>query len=310
MASRTELELYSADKKSRLHGIQWLPEGAAPKAVLQLVHGIAEHIGRYEEFALFLAANGYVVVGNSHLGHGRSAATPEAQGFFAEKDGWNFAVQDIHQLYQTTRARFPGLPYFMLGHSMGSFLVRTLLIQYKPALSGCVLTGTGQQPRLLLELGLMLANTEKHLCGPRKKSPMLQSLVFGAYNRRIPGFRTPYDWISRDPAIVDAYIADEDSGYVPTASLFADMMGGIRFIGNPRHIDRMQKNLPFLLLSGAADPVGDYGKGPQKVTALFSNAGLTQVALKLYPEARHEILNETNRQEVYKDILAFMDLHL
>ena len=307
MAARTEYTMESTDGTSRLHVMKWLPESGNPKAVLQIAHGIVEHIRRYDDFAGFISDHGFVVVGNSHLGHGRSSAEERDKGFFAEKDGWSTAVADMRRLYDTTHAEYPSLPYFLLGHSMGSFMSRTFLIRYPDLLSGCVLSGTGQQPGALLSSGLAVAGISKALFGGRKKSPGLNKLSFGAYCKRIPSPRTPYDWLSRDAAMVDKYIADDDCGYVPTAGLFCDMLGGIRFIGTRKNIGKMRRDLPVLLASGTDDPVGDYGKGPKKVFSLFKNAGLTDVTLKFYDGARHEILNETNRREVYGDILNWLN---
>jgi alpha-beta hydrolase superfamily lysophospholipase len=241
MAALTEFTLESTDGKSTLYVCKWLPERGNVRAVLQLSHGIVEHIGRYDEFARFVADGGFVVVGNSHLGHGRSAASERDKGFFAEKRGWDTAVADMHKLYETTHAEYPNLPYFLFGHSMGSMMARTSLINYQEALAGCIISGTGQQSRALLEFGLAVTGAEKLLFGPRIRSKRLQKLGFGSNNKRISDCRTPYDWLSRDPAIVDKYIGDDDSGYIPTAGLFFDMLWGIRFIGIKKNIAKMRK---------------------------------------------------------------------
>ncbi|SHI10815.1 Lysophospholipase, alpha-beta hydrolase superfamily [Sporobacter termitidis DSM 10068] len=306
MSTLTEFTLDSTDQKSKLHVCRWLPDGGDVKAVLQIAHGIAEHIGRYDEFGRFMADNGFAVVGNSHLGHGRSAGRDEDRGFFADKSGWDAAVDDMHKLFEKTRAEYPGLPYFLLGHSMGSFLTRTMLIKYRDGLSGCIISGTGQQTDALLNLGLALAGIEKRLYGGRKQSPRLNLLCFGAYNRRIKPLRTPCDWLSRDQDIVDKFIADEACGFVPTVGIFSDMLGGIKFVGKKSNVDKMRKDLPVLLISGDQDPVGDYGAGVEKVYRLFKEAGVRDVAMALYKGARHEVLNETNRPEVYADILRWI----
>ena len=213
----------------------------------------------------------------------------------------------MRKLYETTHADFPTLPYFMFGHSMGSFLLQTYLITYQDTLAGSVLSGPGQQSQPLLGLGIVIAGLQKMFLGARRKGLKLQKMSFGAYIKRIPGHRTPYDWLSRDPDMVDRYIADEDSGYVPTAGLYADMAGGIRFNGKPKNIARMRKDIPILLVAGTEDPVGEYGKGPAKLIRLFNDAGIKDVTMKFYEGARHEILNETNRREVYEDILDWLN---
>lgn len=306
MSSLTEFNLDSSDKKSKLHVMEWLPDDRNVKAVLQLAHGIAEHIARYDPFARFMANNGFAVVGNSHLGHGQSAPDECDQGFFTEKDGWETAVNDMHLVYENAHAKYPSLPYFLLGHSMGSFMTRTFLIKYQNILTGCIISGTGQQPPFLLNAGLTVAGAEKLLYGPKKRSAQLNTLSFGTYNKRIVNHRTPSDWLTRDCEIVDQYIADDACGWVPSIGMFTDMLGGIKFIGKKKNIAKMQKDLPILFISGKEDPVGNYGKGPEKVLRMFKDAGLTDLKLNLYEGARHEVLNETNKQEVYQDILDWM----
>jgi alpha-beta hydrolase superfamily lysophospholipase len=244
-------------------------------------------------------------VGNSHLGHGQSA-TEVDRGFFADKDGWETAVRDMRLVYDHTRAKYPSLPYFLLGHSMGSFLTRTFLIRYQNLLTGCIISGTGQQSPVLVAGGLAVARVEKLLFGPRRPSARLNILSFGAYNRRIPNHRTPSDWLTRDCEIVDKFIADDACGWVPTVGIFSDLLGGIKLIGKKKHIAKMQKDLPILFISGTEDPVGDYGAGPKKVYDLFKEAGMTDVTLKMYDGARHEVLNETNKEEVWQDVLAWI----
>jgi alpha-beta hydrolase superfamily lysophospholipase len=306
MSRLDEFYLESTDRRSRLHVQRWLPDDGNVRAVLQISHGIAEHIGRYDTFARFMANQGFAVVGNSHLGHGKSAAKEADQGFFADTGGWDTVVDDMQLLYQTTSVQYPGKPYFLLGHSMGSFLTRTFLIRYPQLLTGCIISGTGQQAGALLNIGLAAAGVERLRYGVRQKSARLNKLGFGAYNRRIPNNRTSHDWLSRDSDIVDKYLADDTCGWVPTVGIFGDMLGGIGFIGSKKNIAKMRKDLPVLMISGREDPVGDYGKGPEKVCKLYREAGLQDVTLKLYDGARHEVLNETNREEVYNDVLQWL----
>jgi len=212
----------------------------------------------------------------------------------------------MYALYETERSKYPGIPYFLLGHSMGSFLARSFLIKYQTGLAGCILSGTGQQSGLLLNAGLAAAAIEKRLHGVRYQSARLNSLSFGSYNAHIRPQRTPYDWLSRDEFIVDRYMDDEDCGFVPAVGLFIDMLTGLKFIGNRKNVSKMRKDIPILFISGEQDPVGEYGKGLQRAYALMADAGCSDLTLKMYPGARHEILNELNRQEVYQDILEWM----
>lgn len=307
MSCLSEYYLNSTDKKNRLHIMEWLPDDKNVKAVLQIAHGITEHIGRYDTFARFMANNGFAVIGNSHLGHGQSASEEKDLGYFTDTGGWDTAVRDIYLLYERERGKYPEIPYFLLGHSMGSFLTRTFLIKYQNILSGCIISGTGQQTGCLINTGLIMAGIEKKLFGPRKQSARLNLLCFGAYNRRVVRRRTPCDWLTRDGEIVDRFIADDTCGFVPTIGLFSDLLGGIKFVGKRKNISKMQKDLPILFISGDQDPVGDYGKGVTKVLNLFSNAGVTDVTLKMYKGARHEVLNEIIRQEVFNDILEWIN---
>ncbi len=306
MSWLTEWYMDSTDKKSRLHVCQWLPDDKNVKVVLQLSHGIMEHIGRFDTFARFMANNGFAVVGNSILGHGKSASDEPDIGFIAKKDGWDLAVRDMHLLWENTSSKYPGLPYFLLGHSMSSFMARTFLIRYQNLLTGCILSGTGQQASALLNAGLIVAGAERLLFGPRHKSAHLNHLCFGVYNRRIPNCRTPSDWLTRDHDIVEKYMADTVCGFVPSVGLFADMLHGLKYIGSKKNIAKMRKNLPVLLISGTEDPVGDYGVGVIKVNKLFRDAGMYDVTLKLYEGARHEVLNETNKEDVWQDVLHWM----
>jgi alpha-beta hydrolase superfamily lysophospholipase len=287
--------------------MEWLPDDGDVKAVLQISHGITEHIGRYGAFARFMTGCGFAVIGNSHLGHGRTAATEDALGLFPEQDGWLTAVRDLRIVYDHARARYPGLPYFLLGHSMGSFLARTFMILYPEALTGCVLSGTGQQNACLIRAGLMLSAAEIRLFGPAYRSARVNLLCFGAYNRRIKPRRTPCDWLTRDNELAGRFLADNTCGFVPSVGMLSNMLCGIHFVGARRHVEKMRKNLPLLLISGDQDPVGDYGAGVRKVARLWERAGIRDVTMKLYPGARHELLNETNRLEVYGDILAWLN---
>ena len=201
---------------------QELRPDAPPRAVIQIVHGVAEHMGRYEEVSRFLAAHGFLVCGEDHLGHGK---TVEDGGFFAPKGGWDLVVRDVRRLRELEGEKYPSLPYFLLGHSMGSFLTRTYLIQYPGTLDGVILSGTGQEPAPLVALGRALASLECRRLGSQGVSPLVDALSLGAYNRRFRPNRTGADWISSDPAAVDAYLADPLCRPKPTVSMFRDMMG-------------------------------------------------------------------------------------
>ena len=300
-----EFRYPSARSGFSIYARAWLPEGP-PRAVVQLVHGVAEHVGRYEEVADFLTGHGFLVCGEDHLGHGKTVEDG-SYGFFAPEDGWDLVVRDIRRLRELEGEQHPGLPYFLLGHSMGSFLTRTYLIRYPGTLDGVILSGTGQESAPLVALGKTLAGLECRRLGLQGVSPLVDSLSLGAYNRRFRPNRTSADWISRDKAAVDTYLADPLCRPKSTVSMFRDMMGGLQFIAKPDNLRCMAPDTPVLFLSGDQDPVGGMGRGVQKVRKMFLEAGCTDVTLKLYPGGRHEMFHETNQQEVFRDLLAWLE---
>ncbi len=288
----------------KLHGCCWMTEGK-PRAIVQIIHGIAEHVGRYDGFAQRLNSHGIAVVGEDHMGHGGSIQYG-TQGWFS--GGWFTAVEDSYELTKQTMARFPGVPYFLLGHSMGSFMARTLIAKHPDSgLAGCILSGTAWQPNLLVKAVMPLCNLVCRLDGEKNPSPKLQNLAFGAYNSRVEHPRTPYDWVNRSDREVDAYIADPWCGFTASAGLLRDMMIGVSWIQRESTLRAMNKDLPVYFIAGGDDPVGNYGRGVRKASAAFEKAGMKQVSTKLYPLGRHEILLEINRLEVYEDILRWLD---
>ncbi len=309
MAERKEFYFPSSDGKTSVHAVEWLPEGEAA-GVLQLAHGVAEYALRYEAFASFLAAHGFAVFANDHIGHGQSVAPGAAPLYFGERDGWTHVVDDMRALRTLAAQRRPGLPYFLFGHSMGSFLARTYLIRYPGTVDGAVLMGTGQQPAALLAGGRLAANVIGRLRGFDRFSPFVNSLAFGAYNKPFAPARTNYDWLSADPENVDAYIADPLCGAQATVGLFRDMLGGIAFLEAPARLARMDKGTPVFFLSGAMDPVGNLGEGVKSACESFRRAGVRDVSLRLYPGLRHELLHEKERGQVFADILAWLEAHL
>ena len=210
------------------------------------------------------------------------------------------------ELRSLVRKEYPDLPYVMFGHSMGSFLTRTYLIRFPDKYDGAIISGTGHQPAPVAFAGYTMANLATKTGGPRKIGTMLNNVAFGSYCKEIKDLRTPFDWLSRDPATVDKYIADPLCGFVATNSLFRDMMSGIRFIINQKNIDKMNPDKPVYFMSGDKDPVGEYGKGVDKAYQAFCKAGLKNVTCRLYPDGRHEMLNEINKADVYNDILNWL----
>ncbi|HHU23428.1 MAG TPA: alpha/beta hydrolase [Clostridiales bacterium] len=309
MAGFNEFRFTSANGKTEIYACRWEPEGH-PRGIIQISHGMAEHIARYDHFAKYLNNKGFVVVGNDHLGHGKSAVNESELGYFGETGGWNFVVADMHKLRELTSKEYPDLPYFLLGHSMGSFLVRTCIIRYRNGISGVILSGTGQQRKAVIRAGEVVARAEVKKKGAKYRSQKLNDLVFGNYNEGFTYVRTVYDWLSRDEAQVAKYMKDPLCGYMPTAGLFRDMLGGLKYISSTRNLKRMKKDLPVFFISGDSDPVGENGRGVIRAYRHFLKAGMTDVTLKMYPEGRHEMLNEINRDEVYEDILTWIESKL
>ncbi|MCR5089085.1 MAG: alpha/beta hydrolase [Oscillospiraceae bacterium] len=299
----------SSTGKNTIRARMCIPD-CAPKAVIQIAHGIAEHIERYDAFMSFLAENGYLAVGNDHLGHGKSAVKPEEIGIFSEKDGWNHVVKDMDILRSRMRESYPDIPYVFFGHSMGSFLTRTYLIRYPERYDAAILSGTGHQSAVVINSGYRVAQLITKRKGPDGDGKVLNNIAFGNYCKKIPHPRTSFDWLSRDTEAVDRYIADPKCGFVCKVSLYRDMMSGLRFVTNQRNIMRMNRDKPVWFMSGSADPVGEYGQGVKRAYQAFRKAGLKDVSIRLYSEGRHEMLNELNRDEVMRDILDWLNSRL
>jgi alpha-beta hydrolase superfamily lysophospholipase len=294
----------------QLHVNRWLPDGDAVKAVVQVSHGMAEHSDRYARFAERLTGAGYAVYANDHRGHGRTARTPAEAGYFADENGFDAVVQDMHLVAEHARAENPGAPFFLFGHSMGSFLARAYAAQYGTELDGLVLTGTAGDPGLLGHVGRALATSQAMVRGRRHPSGLMDQLTFGQYGAAFKPNRTKFDWLSRDEAEVDLYIADTNCGNVFTSGFFADLLGGLADINSDRTASRVPKTLPIYLVAGSMDPVGNKTKGVQQVADQYRRVGVAEVSTKFWPDARHEVLNETNRDEVMTDILGWLDAHV
>ena len=291
---------YDSKGAGKIHGCRWTPE-ESPRAVVQIVHGIAEFIERYDEFAAYLNGLGFLVVAEDHMGHGQSVGENGIQGYF--HGGWFTAVEDTMTLLRETQAAYPDIPYVLFGHSMGSFMARTILCKYPDSgISAAVICGTGWQPAALLPPVTRFIEAVCRKDGEDQPSAFLENLVFGSYNRRVEHPRTAYDWLSRDAKIVDAYIAHPMCGFTPTAGLLREMMKGLTYIEKPAHLEAMKKDLPVFFVAGGDDPVGSYGKGVRQTVSQFKKAGMTDVSCRIYPLCRHEILNEINRQEIFEDI--------
>lgn len=296
----------SSTGKNNIHVHRCVPDGEV-RGVVQIMHGIAEYIERYDDFMAFLASNGLVAVGTDHLGHGKTIEKPEQKGFFADKDGWDYVIKDEDILRRAMAKEYPDTVQIVFGHSMGSFMARTHLIRYPGGFDAAIISGTGNQGAALVGGGLAVGNIVTALKGAHHYSNFINNLAFGSYNKAYDPQRTDYDWLTRDNDVVDKYIADPLCGFIPTCSLFRDMMTGVKYITNVDNLPKMAKDIPVYFMSGDKDPVGDYGKGVTLAYENFKKAGMKDVSIKLYKDGRHEMLNELNRAEVYADVLNWIN---
>ena len=301
---RTDL-WYDSHGAGKIHACRWTPVGE-PRAILQIVHGIAEFVERYDDFANFLTDHGFLVVAEDHMGHGQSINGEGVQGYF--HGGWFTAIEDTMQLMKDTRESYPNLPYILFGHSMGSFMARTILCKYPDSgIHAAIICGTGWQPAFALPALIKVVEGICKKGDETKPNEKLQGMVFGSYNAKVEHPRTSHDWLTRDAKIVDAYIAHPLCGFTASSGLLRDMMKGIYFIEQNVNLSAMRKDLPVFFIAGGDDPVGSYGKGIHQTAKAFKKAGMKDVSVHIYPLCRHEILNEINKEEVYEDVLHWIE---
>lgn len=299
----------SKDGLTQIHVIEWIPDSQV-RAVLQIAHGMVEFIDRYDRFASFMASQGFYVVGNDHLGHGRSVTDESNLGYFAAQDGNSCVIGDMQQLREDTRSKYPDVPYFLLGHSMGSFLARQFIEKFGDGLSGAVIMGTGYQPAATLNLGIFLTSVLQKIKGDHYRSTMVNNMALGAYNSSFEPARTKNDWLCKDEAIVDAYEANPLNQFVFTVNGYNNLFRGMRDAQRRENLEKIPKDLPILVVSGQNDPVGEFGKGPKIVADSYSETGIKDVTLKLFPDDRHEILNELDKEDVDRYLLDWFEKYI
>ena len=303
---KNEFYYPSADGKTQIHAVEWKPETEI-KGVIQITHGVTEYILRYENFAEFFTQKGFVVVGNDHLGHGQSIAPNGKPMYFGPNGSWNFVVKDIDTCKQMTKKKYPNVPYMILGFSLGSFLVRTYLIDYaQEPLDGAIIMGTGYIPNFKIAIAKMMANKEAKKVGEENTSPVIKSLTFETYNKLFKPNRTAFDWLCSNEEALDEYIKDPLRGENYSAGLFREMLTGMQYTAELKNIQKMNKKMPIFLLSGDKDPVGEFGKGVIKTHEIFEKAGIEDVEIKLYPNLRHDILHEKCKDTIYNDIYLWL----
>ena len=308
---KKEFYFPSSDGQTQIHVIQWFPE-AGVKAVLQISHGMVEYIDSYDEFARYLAERGFCVVGHDHLGHGKSVQSQEYLGYFHEEKGNQYVISDIHRLRKMTEKEYPGVPYFMMGHSMGSYMLRKYLCIHPEGVAGAVIMGTGAMPDSTMKFGLFLCRTIALFRGWHYRSRLMQSLSYSKPYKRYDLYGKDYanSWLSKNVENVKAYYADPRCTFLFTVNGYKGLMEAVLFDNQMENIKKVPKNLPLFFVSGADDPVGDLGEGVKKVYGMYKDAGVSDITYRLYEDDRHEILNETDRDQVMADIAAWLNVHV
>jgi len=293
---------------SEIYLRKWLPE-RDPRGIIQIAHGMTEHAGVYTDFIAALLEAGYGVYAHDHKGHGKTVKREEDYGHFEPNVGWNEAVSDVIFVSETIRKE-QTCPLFLLGHSMGSFLSRRA-VQLKGELyDGFLISGTGGNPGILGSIGHKVATIEMKLRGAKTKSPMLNFLSFGNFNSHFKPNRTEFDWLSSDNSQVDKYIADPLCGFICTTSFYRELFSGVLEVNKLDEFKKTPKNLPIHIFSGDRDPVGDMGKGVKEVYENYKKCDVRDVTLRLYENGRHEMFHEVNRDEVFQDLISWLDGHI
>ena len=293
-----------ANDRSGLFVNQWLPAGT-PKAMVLLAHGMAEHSGRYARLGETLGDAGFGLYAHDQRGHGKTAERGTL-GYFADNDGWCAVVSDLASLSQHIGQTHPGVPIFLLGHSMGSYIAQAYLMHHSASLQGAILSASNFQPVALYRAASLIARFERLRQGPKGRSALIEWLSFGSFNKTFKPNRTAYDWLSRDPVQVDAYASDPLCGFRCTNQLWIDLLGGLQQISKASNLAQIDPGLPLLIMGGECDPVSE-GKRLTDLATALRKAGNRQLQLNLYPQARHELFNETNRDEVMADVIEWLN---
>ena len=305
---KEEFYFDSRDGENRIHAVRYTPDDGNVRGIVQIVHGMAEYVERYENLAEFLTKRGILVTGEDHLGHGKSVSEGGSFGYFCEQDPATVVVRDVHRLKKITEEQYPQVPYIILGHSMGSYMLRKYLCIHPEGVAGAVIMGTGAMPDSTMKFGLFLCRTIALFRGWHYRSRLMQSLSYSKPYKRYDLYGKDYanSWLSKNVENVKTYYADPRCTFLFTVNGYKGLMEAVLFDDQMENIKKVPKNLPLFFVSGADDPVGDLGEGVKKVYQKFLQAGMKDVSCKLYKNDRHEILNETDREQVYADLLGWM----
>lgn len=291
-----------------LKAVSWQKEEpCSPKGIVLIVHGMAEHIQRYDEFARFLVNNNFSVYGYDQRGHGLTSRTVEEIGYMNTANSFTVLADDLEEMLNTISELNPNIPIYIIGHSMGSFVTQYFLIHKKNNIQGVILSGSNGNPGFVINFGILMAKSIHFFKGPKYRSKFMDYLIFGNFNKK---YRLPkkfFNWLSRDEKVVQSYYEDEMCGALFTISFFKDFLKGLKHL--PKGYQLIPKDLPIYLISGTKDPVGKYGKGITRLYKDLTKQNMNNVSINLYPEGRHEMLNEINKEEVYQDILNWLLNH-
>ncbi len=305
---KNEFRFPSSSGTVDIRVMEYVPEGKII-AILQIAHGMVEFIDRYENFAAFLASKGILVVGNDHIGHGGSVKSEEDWGYFGE-NGNRILLDDMHELTRLTKEKYPNLPYFLLGHSMGSFYARQYLGEFGNELDGAIIMGTGLEPLFVVKGGMFLCKLIALFKGWRYRSNFVNQVAFGSYGKKFEPLRTRADWLSKDEALVDWYINEPRCSFLFTLNAYYSMFEGIARLHDKKLLEKVPKDLPIFFVSGEDDPVGSFGKEVVHSVETLKEVGVKNIDLKLYPNDRHEILNETDKETIYADLYEWLMKHI
>ena len=310
MAIKDNFTFPSRDGANSCYAYSWAPEDGKIKAVFQIIHGMQEHMERYDAFATFLADRGFLVVGEDHIGHGRTISNDKDLSYMTGEHADIVLVRNAHRLKKITQENNPGIPYFILGHSMGSFIMRKYLTMYGKGINGAIIMSTAVKPAIVTRTGIIFSSLKAFAKSGYSTSKFLEKCISGSNNKRIKNPSTDFDWLTSDKDIVNKYIEDPLCGYPFTVNAYKALFKLLNYVCKTRNLKTIPKNLPILVVCGDADPVGNYGKAPRRVFAQYQKLGIEDVTLKTYENMRHEVLNETDRAKVYEDILAWVEKHI
>ena len=303
---KTENYFESSNGENTVKYYVYEPDDADIKAVIQFVHGMAEHIERYEEFFEYLTGEGFAVYGDNHIGHKDSVKSDDDLGYFAHEDGWKCLVKDEHRLTQIIRKDYPDHRIFIYGHSMGSFITRAYISQFSDDVAGAVISGSaGKNPAL--GAGKKLTALIRKIKGERYRSPLITAIMFGSYNKRYKNVKTAYDWLTRDESVVAAYEADKYCGFMFTTSGYMDLMNVLEYVTDNSWYEKVPKKLPMFFIAGEMDPVGNWGAAYVEIDEKFKKLSMADVTVRLYPEMRHEVHNEIGKEKVWRDVTSWIN---